>query len=95
MKAKVGPKGQIVIPKAIRERLGVRPNDVVFLDIEGERMVVEKPQDPLKVIEETAKRIGAKSSQISMGDELYEEVFGGKHGLSRRERVRVRRSGRG
>ncbi len=32
----MGPKGQVVIPKAARERLGVeRGDDVVFHDVEG------------------------------------------------------------
>ena len=49
LKTRVGPKGQIVIPKAIREKLGVKPDDIVLLDVERERIVVEKvPEDPLK-----------------------------------------------
>jgi AbrB family looped-hinge helix DNA binding protein len=31
MTQRVGPKGQIVIPKAIREELGIRPGDEVFV----------------------------------------------------------------
>lgn len=78
MKTKVGPKGQIVIPKPIRDRLRVKPDDIVLLDIERERIVVEKvPEDPLKIITETAKRIGVKSSELVWGDKLYEELFGG------------------
>ncbi len=78
LKAKVGPKGQIVIPKPIRDRLRVKPDDIVLLDIERERIVVEKtPDDPLKVITGTAKRIGVKSSELVWGDKLYEELFGG------------------
>lgn len=78
MKTKVGPKGQIVIPKPIRDRLRVKPNDIVLLDIERERIVVEKPpEDPLRVISGTAERIGVKSSELVWGDKLYEELFGG------------------
>ena len=78
LKTRVGPKGQIVIPKPIRDRLKVKPDDIVLLDIERERIIVEKtPDDPVKVITETAKRIGTKSSELVWGDKLYEELFGG------------------
>ena len=30
---KIGPKGQIVIPKIIREYLGVKPGDTVILEV--------------------------------------------------------------
>jgi AbrB family looped-hinge helix DNA binding protein len=37
MTYKVGPKGQVVLPKRIRELLGIRPGDAVTVDeIEGE-----------------------------------------------------------
>jgi len=89
-KTKVGPKGQIVIPKAIRDELGVKPEDIVLLDIERERIVVEKvTEDPLKAIFEFSQKFGRKSSEIVWGDELYEEVFGGKYGVPRRKRVRA------
>jgi antitoxin PrlF len=36
MTGRVGPKGQVVIPKAIRERMGIRPGDeVVFVPDAG------------------------------------------------------------
>jgi AbrB family looped-hinge helix DNA binding protein len=35
MTQRVGPKGQVVIPKAIRDELGIRPGDEVLVTREG------------------------------------------------------------
>lgn len=39
--AKVGQKGQAVIPKPIRDRFGIRPGDRVYFRVEDDRIVVE------------------------------------------------------
>jgi AbrB family looped-hinge helix DNA binding protein len=94
LKTKVGPKGQIVIPKPIREKLKIAPSDTVLLDLEGDQMILTKAYpDPVKAMAEMAEQIGGKWSEILWGDELYEEVFGGKYGVPRRKRLH--RGGRG
>ena len=36
----LGAKGQIVVPKAIREQLGLRQGDALMLIVEGERVIL-------------------------------------------------------
>ena len=40
VRAKVGPKGQIVIPKEFRDRLGMKPGSTVVVDIRSDEGVV-------------------------------------------------------
>ncbi|MCB1257236.1 MAG: AbrB/MazE/SpoVT family DNA-binding domain-containing protein [Microthrixaceae bacterium] len=46
----VGPKGQVVIPKSIRERLGIKPGDRVEFSREDDRVVLWRinPAKPLR-----------------------------------------------
>lgn len=77
-KVKVEPKGQVVIPKHIRDSLGIRPSDLVLIDVKGGKAILERIQeDPLTVLAEIARAHGTKSSELVWGDRLYEEVLAG------------------
>ena len=41
MTYRVGPKGQVVIPKSMRDSLGILPGDEVDFTLEGEAVRVE------------------------------------------------------
>jgi len=41
-KATISSEGQIAIPKAIRERLNLRPGTEVALEVQGERVVMQR-----------------------------------------------------
>jgi AbrB family looped-hinge helix DNA binding protein len=41
MTSRVGPKGQVVIPKAMREQLGIAPGDEVDFTLEEDAVRVE------------------------------------------------------
>ncbi len=52
MKAIVSEKGQVTIPKSLRDSLGIRPGQVLELDEEGGRLVATKVSetDPLESV---------------------------------------------
>ena len=52
MKARVSEKGQVTIPKKLRERLGIRPGEVLDFDDEAGRLVARKAgqRDPLDAV---------------------------------------------
>ena len=39
---KIGPKGQLVIPKDIREKLGIKEFTEVLVDLKGDKVVISK-----------------------------------------------------
>lgn len=39
---KMSTKGQIVIPKRLREKLGLQPGDPVAMALDGERLILRK-----------------------------------------------------
>lgn len=76
-KVKVGESGQIVIPKIMRETLGIAPKEEVNVSM-GEREILIMPMR-----ESLASKLGRiamedglkKGEKIKMGDELYSEIF--------------------
>ena len=47
---KMGPKGQIVIPKGARDLLGIRPGDTVLILADGDRSIAILPGTALNDI---------------------------------------------
>ncbi len=74
MQLSMSAKGEIVIPKKIREQLGLVPSRAVILDVK-ENVICLHParQSIAKKWAEIAKRINLKSSQVIHGDALYEK----------------------
>lgn len=52
MKSVVSEKGQVTIPKPLRDRLGIRPGEVLDFEEEAGRLVARKvtPQDPVDAV---------------------------------------------
>jgi AbrB family looped-hinge helix DNA binding protein len=52
---KIGPKGQVVIPKAFRKSLGLHPGNKVIFTLTEEGLLLEKPrEDAVAVFKEIA-----------------------------------------
>jgi len=53
METKISTKGQVVLPRRLRERLGLRPGDALDVDLENDAIVL-RPRRPkrrkLKII---------------------------------------------
>lgn len=73
MKAIVSEKGQVTIPKRLRDRLGIRPGQVLEFEEEAGRLVARKRlsyDDPIEALFGTLD-VGGKTT-----DELIEELRG-------------------
>lgn len=71
MKMKVGPKGQVVIPKEMRDEKKILPGDEVLMELSDEGILIEKPKrDIIEEMKKIAKSIGYKGK---IDPHLYEE----------------------
>ena len=54
---KMSKKGQIVIPKEIREKFGIKPGDAVIFKIQDDKVILEKIQESMSEILKNSKPI--------------------------------------
>ena len=67
---KMSKKGQIVIPKEIRERFGIHPGDAVIFKIQGNKVIIEKIQEKMS---EILKNSNPVESSIEFQKKLRDE----------------------
>jgi len=73
---KVGPKGQVVIPRALRKALKIHPGSKVVFRLEGDKAVLQKlGVDAVALLERIAKN-GPSVTRIP--SHLYEEELAGR-----------------
>lgn len=86
MTYKVGPKGQVVLPKAMRERLGIHPGDEVRFD-EGEgEITVRKAETKAEIVARL------RGSLVEPGSSLSEELLASRRRDREREDRKLGRS---
>ncbi len=73
MHAKVAERGQVTIPKAIRERLGIAPGTILDFEAENGRLVAVKAESVDK-LEAIYGRFGRGRSADAVVAELRGEV---------------------
>jgi len=77
VKVKLGCKGQLVIPKVIRESLGLVENKFVILDVKDRSLEIKALDEGIvEKWRDIAEREGFDvSRELIYGDRLYEEVL--------------------
>lgn len=48
MKRTIGPKGQVVIPKEFRDKLGLKEGSEVIVELRGDEVVIRPARPPVK-----------------------------------------------
>lgn len=59
---RLGPKGQLVIPKVFRDEYNLQPGDTVIVKEEDHQLIIEKPKDPVAALTALAERINFKGT---------------------------------
>ncbi len=79
-KRTIGPKGQIVVPKDVREYLGLKPGTRVTFEVRERELVIRPEADPEKSVEEFCSVIPKKLKKPinikKIIEEELEERFG-------------------
>lgn len=85
--AKVDSKGRIVLPKQVRERLGITPGTEVEIHEEDGKAVVELEDDPEQIIERMDRLLEETASEREETTSLED----GADPIARKHRDAVRR----
>lgn len=72
---RVGPKGQILLPKIVRDKLGIKPRSTVTVDLQEDQVILQRGlnvEELLNWLEKTRKPIAELVSKIGLEDEALE-----------------------
>lgn len=72
LKVKVGPKGQVVIPKAIREKLGIDTGKYLAIDESNGKIILEKSDinELIDWLKRNRKKVAKDVYKVSVEDEF-------------------------
>ena len=77
LKLKVGPKGQIVLPKIVRDKLGIKPRSYVIADLKENEITLQRGLDIeefLDWLKKSRKPVAKLVSKFSLEDETLETL---------------------
>ena len=75
IKIKVGPEGQIVIPKVVREFLGIKAGDEIVMEIRGKELLIKSKVDPEKFVDDFCSTTKRKlTEKVDLKKIIREEV---------------------
>jgi len=77
LKLKVGPKGQIVLPKIVRDKLGIKPRSYVIADLKENELTLQRGLDIgefLDWLKKSRKPVAKLVSKFSLEDETLEAL---------------------
>jgi len=77
----VGPKGQVVIPKQMRDALGLKPGVEVILEVRGDEVVISRPKIEGSYTEYYAATHASKLKKSVGIKEIIAEEVERRHGL--------------
>ena len=80
-KRNVGPKGQVVIPKQMREALGLKPGVEINMELRDKEIVIKKPEVKGSYTEYFITTSSPKLKKIVNLKEVYEEEVEERLGL--------------
>ncbi len=71
---RIGPKGQVVIPKMFRETYNLAPGEeVIFMETESGIMIEKPSVDIVRVAEQASQKAKAKG-KVEWDKQYYEQV---------------------
>ncbi|MGQ9552139.1 MAG: AbrB/MazE/SpoVT family DNA-binding domain-containing protein [Candidatus Bathycorpusculaceae bacterium] len=79
IRRKIGQKGQIVIPKVVREYAGIKPGDEIVMEVKEKEVIISAEVDPEKFVESfcsaTKRKLVEKIDLERLLEQEVEERF--------------------
>ncbi len=67
---KVSTKGQLVVPKYMRDAIGMKPGSRLLASLEGSRIILmPKPADPIEAMKKAGNELSLKSIRREIKEE--------------------------
>ena len=77
LNAKVSEKGQVVIPKPIREQFNIKPDTEIIFDVEDEKIFIKKKRNSMDIFENFVNAVKRKKkfpARVDWDKEYYSQL---------------------